>query len=227
MRGKPGSGLSLTRRARLPVPCLMMVTDSRLAGGADALVLAVRQALSGGVNVVQLREKHLPPDQLLGLARRLREATSGRALLLVNGPIEVAVDSDADGLHLPENAPSVQRPHEMFLIGRSVHSLEAAERAAAESADYVVAGPVFQTASHPGEPAAGIRLIRGTSTAVPLPVLAIGGITAEGVGPVMRAGASGVVVISAILGERSPEGGARVLREALDAAYSRLDRVGG
>lgn len=197
----------------------MLVTDRRLAGGADRLVAAVSKAVEAGVNAVQLREKDLPEEELLHLARRLREATRGRALLIVNGSLTVALQSGADGLHLPEASP---RPEKTvgLLLGRSVHSVDAARKAEAEGAGYVLAGPVFETPSHPGEAPAGIRLIRGIATAVRLPVIAIGGITPDAVGPVMRGGASGVAVISAILGQRSVSGGARMMREALDVAFA-------
>src|SRR3990172_8749667 len=93
-----------------PLPTLMLVTDRTLCGGVDALVRAVEAAVAGGVNAVQLREKDLSPAELLPLARRLREVTGGRALLLVNGPPEVALACDADGVHLPPHAPLIHPP---------------------------------------------------------------------------------------------------------------------
>src|SRR3990170_4672945 len=91
---------------RLPVPTLMLVTDRTLAGGEDALVDAVAAAVAGGVDAVQLRGKDLPPDRLLALAHRLRDVTARTgALLIVNGPLEVALTANADGVHLPEAAP--------------------------------------------------------------------------------------------------------------------------
>ena len=101
----------------LPTPCLMAVTDRALCavpagrqGGADGLVAAVEAAVIGGANAVQLREKDLPPAELLALARRLRDVTRGRALLVVNGPPEVAAAAGADGVHLPEGAPMHLKP---------------------------------------------------------------------------------------------------------------------
>lgn len=203
----------------------MLVTDRRLAGGADRLVTAVAKAVEAGVNAVQLREKDLSEDDLLALARRLREITRGRALLIVNGSLMVAMKSKADGLHLPEDSPCPKKIGGL-LLGRSVHSVDAALKAEAEGAGYVVAGPVFETPSHPGEPPTGIHLVRNVATAVRLPVIAIGGITPDAVGPVVRAGASGVAAISAILGQRSPSGGARMLREALDVASAPTNGAG-
>jgi len=204
----------------------MVVTDRVLCGGADGLAAAVEAAVSGGADAVQLREKDpdgrsLPASELSTLARRLRAVTQGRALLLVNGPLEVAVAVGADGVHLPEGAPMLPRPRRGFLVGRSVHSAEAACRAEAAGADYLIAGPIFETRSHPGVEPAGLALVEEIARAVRVPVLAIGGVTAGRVEEVVRAGASGVAVISAVLAQPA-EGGAaaEALRRALDAAWS-------
>ena len=206
----------------LSLPCLMVVTDRALCGGAEGLVAAVEAAVSGGADAVQLREKDLADGELLPLARRLRAVTQGRALLVVNGPLEVAVAVEADGVHLPEDAPMLPRPRRGFLVGRSVHSAEAARRAGAEGADYLIAGPIFETRSHPGVRPAGLALVEEIARAVRVPVLAIGGVTAGRVEEVVRAGASGVAVISAVLAQPA-EGGAaaEALRRALDAAWER------
>jgi thiamine-phosphate pyrophosphorylase len=204
----------------LKLPVLMLVTDRRLAGGEDVLVHAVSEAIAGGVTVVQLREKDLAPAELLPLARRLREVTAGKAVLLVNGPTEIALAVAADGIHLPEAAPMVERPDRPFMVARSVHSREAAEAAWAECNDYLVAGPVFESPSHPGVRGSGPKLIETIAGAVAVPVIAIGGVTAERAEEIMRAGAAGVAVISAVLGSPSPGGAAAALRSALDSAWA-------
>ncbi len=208
-------------------PCLMLVSDRSLCAGVDGLVAAVEAAVTGGVDAVQLREKDMPSEELLPLARRLRQAMEGRAvptgrqaLLLVNGPLAVALAAEADGVHLPEDAPPVHRPREGFLVGRSVHSLAAARRAEAEGADYLIAGPVYETPSHPGREPAGLALIEEITQSVRTPTLAIGGVTAERVEEVVRSGASGVAVISAILAQRDSQAAAEGLRRALDVAWA-------
>jgi thiamine-phosphate pyrophosphorylase len=203
---------------RLTPPILMLITDRHVAGGEDALVDAVARAVEGGVSAVQLREKDLPPEALLPLALRLRAVTRDRATLIVNGPLEIALAAEADGVHLPEAAPPIERPSRPLLIGRSVHSREAAEQAWSECSDYLIAGPVFETRSHPGAPLAGSELIEAIAGAVAIPVLAVGGITAGRVPEVMRAGAKGVAVISAILASPSPREAARLLRQQLTLA---------
>ena len=197
----------------------MVVTDRVLCGGEDALVAAVEAAVSGGADAVQLREKDLADGDLLALARRLREVTRG-AVLVVNGTPAVAEAVGADGVHLSEDAPPASRPHDGFLVGRSVHSLEAARRAEAAGVDYLIAGPVYETRSNPGAAPAGPALIEGAAGAVRVPVLAIGGVTPERVEEVVRAGASGVAVISAVLAQGDPRAAAEALRRALDAAWS-------
>lgn len=197
----------------------MLVTDRRMAGGEDALLDAVAEAVEGGVNAVQLREKDLPEAELLPLARRLREVTARRALLLVNGPLEVALEAEADGVHLPEHAPAQGGgPDPHVIVGRSVHSVDAAGRAEREGAGYLVVGPVFETASHPEAQAGGLEIIRKVVSATRVPVLGIGGITSKNAADVMRAGASGVAVISAILGAEFPGVAASELRDAVDGS---------
>lgn len=205
-----------------PVPCLMLVSDRSLCSGADGLVAAVDAAVRGGADAVQLREKELPPDELLPLASRLREMTrqTAGALLLVNGPLDVALAAAADGVHLPEAALPAERRRPGFLVGRSVHSEEAARRAEEEGADYLIAGPVYQTRSHPGVQPAGVSLIEQVAGSVRVPVLAIGGVTAARVEEVVRAGASGVAVISAVLARPDRRAAASELRSALDAAWA-------
>lgn len=200
---------------RLPDPSLMLVTDRRLAGGEDALLRAVDEAIAGGVNIVQLREKDLPHEELAALARRLREVTQGRALLIVNSAADVAEECGADGVHLPEDAQMVRSS---LLVGRSVHSVDAAKRAEAEGADYVIAGPVYKTRSHPGRAPLGVDEIGKICEVVRLPVIAIGGIDYQRAAAVVCAGARGIAVISAIISAPSPRGAASGLREAIAAA---------
>jgi len=203
---------------KLPIPCLILITDRRLCQRLS-LEEAVARAVAGGVNVVQLREKDLAAVQLVPLADRLRAITQGKALLIVNRRLDVALLCAADGVHLPERGPSVAATRRLagdgFIIGRSVHSVEEAVKAQEEGADYVQVGAIFPTRSHPGVSPGGPALLESVAARVTIPILAVGGITAENVGQVMRAGASGAAVISAILGSPSPAAAARRLAEAM------------
>ncbi len=142
----------------------------------------------------------------------------------MNDRVDVALAAEADGAHLGEAGlpvPAARRAvalRERFLIGRSVHSLEGAREAAHAGADYLLFGNVFATASHPGKEPAGTEMLARVAAGVPVPVIAIGGITPENAAECRRAGAAGVAVISAILDVPDPEAAARELRRCLDDA---------
>lgn len=211
---------------KLPDPCLCLVTDRRV-GDESTLVKRVAEAVRGGVDLVQLREKDLHGAQLLELAERLRDAIGDRALLLVNERVDVAAALPADGVQLGEDAipvPAVRRilgPE--MLIGRSVHSTEGASRAAADGADFLVAGTMFASRSHPGEEPAGPGLVRKMTKECSLPIIGIGGITPVNSGKVIAAGAVGVAVITGILADPKPGEAARRLKEAMMEARSPLN----
>jgi thiamine-phosphate pyrophosphorylase len=210
------------RMRRWPSPCLMLVTDrSRLRGVPVETVVSL--AVTGGVNAIQLREKDLPSADVYHAAVTLHSVVRGRAVLVVNDRIDVALACGADGVHLPEDSLPVRAAREIAgascVIGRSVHSAASAALAEEDGADYVIAGNVFETASKPGKPAAGLTLVREVAEAVQVPVIAIGGITAENAGDVIAAGADGVAVIRALLDANDPKAAAERLRSAIDAAY--------
>lgn len=215
-------------RPRVPVPPLMLVTDSsdgpvgaRLRG--RALSEAVRAAVEGGANMVQVREKALSHDELVVLAAHLRRAIDGRALLLVNGDVDAAAEAGADGVHLPADGISIAearaRGGDGLLISRAVHGFEEAAAAEREGADVIVLGTVFRSASHPGGRVIGVEGVRAACAGVHVPLLAIGGVTAANAGEVMRAGASGVAVIGAIFDAEDAREAARALRAAIDSAW--------
>jgi len=209
----------------LPVPCLALVTDRTLCTDVP-LLEKVAQAVAGGANLVQLREKDLPAGDLLPLAQCLRQITAGRALLLVNDRLDVALAAGADGVHLPERGLPVAEVRRLvgrdLIIGRSVHSLGEARRAQEEGADYVQVGTIYPSRSHPDAVPAGPRLIEEVACQLGIPVLAIGGVTAETVPEVMQAGAAGVAVVSAILGASSPQLAAEALWRAIRSAWAEV-----
>lgn len=205
------------------LPLLCLVTDRhRCAGGA--LEDVVDAAVEGGVGMVQLREKDLPPARLYELARRLRDITRDRALLVVNGRLDVAMAAGADGVQLPENGIGVAAARRVagasLLLGRSVHSVNGAVAAEAQGADLVVFGAVFATRSHDGAPPQGIELLRRASGRVAIPLLAIGGVTAENVEAVIESGASGAAVITAITESGEPREAARELVARMRESWS-------
>ena len=201
----------------------MLITDrSRLRG--RALEIVCSQAVEGGAHAVQLREKDLPTAELYELAATLHAVLRGRALMLVNDRIDVALAIGADGVHLPERSLPGSKARaaagDSCIIGRSVHSVEAAVTAEAEGADYLQVGTIFETSSKAGRPAAGLSLINEVRDAVSIPIIAVGGINADNAADVIAAGADGVAVIGAIMDADDPRQAARDLRRVIDAAYA-------
>ena len=146
-------------KPKLPLPCLCLVTDRARAASGD-LVDTARAAVEGGVGMIQLREKDLPASELLSLARELRSVTEGRALLIVNDRVDVALLSGADGVQLGEKGLDAASARRLvgpdMLIGRSVHSVEGAAEAEADGADFLVLGTIFESlASRSGHGRAG------------------------------------------------------------------------
>jgi thiamine-phosphate pyrophosphorylase len=193
----------------------MLVTDREVAGGTERLLEKVASAVEGGVNIVQLRDKDLPHDELMPLVESLRQAIGDRAKLVLNRPPVTALKAQADGVHLPEDAETPEEWPRRLLIGRSVHSLASARRAEADGTDYVAFGPIYETRSHSGAPAMGSQALREVIQAVSIPVVAIGGITLGSVPELVSAGASGVAVIRAVLDAADPRAAAEALRDAL------------
>ncbi len=215
---------------KLDLPCLCLVTDRRRAP-AGGLADMVDAAVSGGAGMVQLREKDMPAGDLLALARRLRQTTRGRALLIVNDRVDVAILCGADGVQLGENALDVASCRALagadMLIGRSVHSVEGAARAVCEGADFLTLGTIFDTPSHPGAETGGTELVRSVADMVDAPIIAIGGIDASNIGKAIEAGADGAAVISAIAASREPAGAARRLADGMRRAGAARARGSG
>jgi thiamine-phosphate pyrophosphorylase len=202
--------------ARRADPALVLVTDATRLRGRD-LVDVVRDAVAGGVNVVQLRERQLPHDELVVLGRRVRQAIANRALLFVNGDVAAAIEIGADGVHFPE-AMADEPQSGALLVSRAVHSVEAAVAAQRSGADLIQLGTVFDTRSHPGVPTLGVEGVREACERVGTPVIAIGGITSANAAEVVRAGAAGIAVIGAIFDADGPRIAAADLRAALAVA---------
>jgi thiamine-phosphate pyrophosphorylase len=177
------------------------ITDSKF-GKHEELA---KRALEMGVRIIQLREKKMKDRELIMTARRLRELTeSYDALLILNDRVDVAIASDADGVHLGQEDMPLETAREIFdgIVGISVHSVEEAIKA--KKADYLGAGPVFRTTTKEDarEPI-GIEGVRGIVSATKLPVFAIGGIRLDNVEKVLETGVSGVAVVSALVNDRA------------------------
>ncbi len=166
---------------------------------------SVKMAIDGGVKAIQLRGKNLSAKELLKIGERLRHLTHIESVkLFINDRIDVAMAIQADGVHLGQNSMPVKLARETsgdrFIIGVSTHSLKEAMDAEAGGADFITVGPIFETESklRYGSPV-GLTTLADVCRKVKIPVFAIGGISIERVNSVMKEGAHGVAVISAIL----------------------------
>lgn len=177
-------------------------------GGFEPLIARIRAAARAGVDWVQIREKDLAGRDMEALvARAVREVreAGNAARVIVNDRLDVAIAAGADGVHLGERSISVRDACAFrgrvglareFLVGASSHSIQEAATAEAAGADYVFFGPVFATPSKAefGEPQ-GLAKLGTVCAKLRVPVLAIGGITAENASQCARVGAAGAAAI--------------------------------
>jgi len=220
--GTPGAGWQppardgAGRRERLAASRLYVCTPIRpdLGEFADAV-------LGAGVDLVQLRDKQTEAGPLLAAAAVLKAAADRHgALFAVNDRADVALAAGADVLHLGQDDLPLTWARRILgddvLLGRSTHDPGQAARAAAEPWDYLVAGPVWATATKPGRPATGTALLEAVAALdPPQPWFAIGGIDLDNLDQVTAAGATRVVVVRAITTAPDPAFAARTLRERL------------
>jgi thiamine-phosphate diphosphorylase len=179
------------------------VTDRRRFNlSPAALVERAVAAAARGATVVQLRERDLPDAQLLDLARRLMDALApGGTSLLINDRTDIALAAGAAGVHLRGDGPAGSRVRAIvpagFIIGRSVHALDEIDAAIADGAcDYLMYGTVFPSAGKPADhPVAGLARLAEACRRSPLPLIAIGGMTADREADVARAGAAGLAAV--------------------------------
>lgn len=170
---------------------------------------AVRQALEAGVSIVQLREKSMTDRRLLESARRIREWTrEAGALFIMNDRADLAVLSEADGVHVGQDELTVREARRIVgssrLVGVSTHTIEQARQAVLDGADYIGVGPVFTSGTKSFEQLAGLDFVRQVAAEIQLPWFAIGGISSANLTAVKSAGATRVAVSGAICNSPIP-----------------------
>jgi thiamine-phosphate pyrophosphorylase len=203
-----------------------LVTQSNRSQGRTSREI-VEAAIAGGVDIVQIREKHRSARERLDLARELRPLTARNGVaLVVNDRVDIAGAADADGVHLGDDDLPVAAARKQLgdeaLIGRSVSSVAGAREAAAAGADYLGVGAVFHTDSKnvtDEKQAIGLDVVRAIDSAVDLPFVGIGGVTPENAADIVAAGADGVAVISAITAAEDPQAATRGLTDAVADGY--------
>jgi thiamine-phosphate pyrophosphorylase len=190
------------------------------------LPTVIAQALSAGVDWVQIREKDLPGAALLALAGEAVAEAKGHSRVVINDRLDVAMAARADGVHLGETslpvaqvsawirkARAAGQVEKGFVVGASCHSLESARQAERDGADYIFFGPAFATPSKAafGAPQ-GLERLREVCAGLRIPALAIGGITLENARRCIEAGAAGIAAIRLFQNAKDPAGVVAALR---------------
>ncbi|WP_010587771.1 thiamine phosphate synthase [Schlesneria paludicola] len=180
----------------------------------------VKSALDAGVRLIQLREKTLSDRDFVNLARRLRKWTASQeALLIINDRPDIAVVSEADGVHVGQDELTVHDARRVVgpnrIVGVSTHSIEQARAAVLDGADYLGVGPTFQSGTKSFSEFPGTHFVAQVAAEIRLPWYAIGGIDTSNIEEVVRAGATRVAVSGAICRTPSPAVAAKHLLDVL------------
>lgn len=206
------------------IPALHAVTNDAILSRPDFFGVAVRVMCALGTKgAIQLRTRWLSAARLYELAAALVEAErSTGCWVIVNDRVDIALASGAHGAQLTSHSLTLEQARTFapkFPLGASVHSVTEGIAAADGGADWLVAGHVYSTPSHPGQPGRGAELVGAIAAATPIPCIAIGGIRPEHVAPLRTAGAHGVAVIRGIWDARDAERAAFDYVSSYDSHY--------
>lgn len=195
---------------------LSYVDNSGAVPVADAMI-------EGGVDLIQLRGKERPIEELIDLAAALHELTAGSSTpLIVNDHAEIAVKVPVEGVHVGQDDDVVadvrRRVDRKILVGKSTHSLEQALAAQREDVDYIGFGPIFATPTKPDYQPIGLKEIERVHRDVVLPIFCIGGIKLDNLKQIITAGARRVAIVSGLLKAADIAEYARTCKNLLNSA---------
>ncbi len=202
---------------------LYLVTDAALSRGRSHRAI-VEAAIQGGVTVVQYREKAASTRRMIQEAAELVALCRAAGVpLIVNDRVDVALAVDADGVHVGQDDMPADLARKLIgpdkLLGVSAENAEQARDAEKQGADYVGASPIFATATKPDAPAPiGPAGLEALARAIAIPIVAIGGLNAGNAATMVRAGAAGIAVVSALTSAADVLSAARELRRVIDEA---------
>jgi thiamine-phosphate pyrophosphorylase len=200
---------------------LHILTDTVLQSRFSHMEIT-RLAIAGGADTIQYRQKSGSTRQMIEIARNMKRLCSEAGVMfIVNDRLDVAIAAEADGVHLGQDDFPIPMARELLgegrIIGGSAATLDEARKCLSEGADYVGFGPVYPTSSKDDAgPVSGIDILKQVVEIIPLPIIAIGGVGAENTAIVIRAGAHGIAVISAVCCQDDPEEATRSLYQALN-----------
>jgi len=200
---------------------LYVIIDTQALKGRSHLEVT-SQVISGGAKIIQLRDKLLSKKELLAIAHQLRSLCAEQnVLFIINDYLDIALATEADGLHLGQNDLPIKVAHQLLpidkILGGSVTTEDQAITAEAEGADYIAVGSIYPTTYKKTATVVGVERLRQVRQATSLPLVAIGGINKDNAAEVIAAGANSVAVISAVLEAESPEEAARQIIDSLGA----------
>ena len=206
---------------------LHVLTDVVLQSRFSHIELT-RLAIAGGADTIQFRQKSGSTKEMIEIARQMKRLCEDAGVaFIVNDRIDVAIAAEADGVHLGQDDFPIPLARKLLgegpIIGGSAATMDEARICLSEGAEYVGFGPVYPTTSKDDAgPVSGIDILKQVVEAIPLPIIAIGSVSVENTPQVMKAGAHGIAVISAVCCQEDPEQATRKLHRALYA-----DSAGG
>ncbi len=180
-------------------------------------------AIKGGADTIQFRQKTGATREMIKICRGMKRLCEEAGVtFIVNDRVDVAIASEANGVHLGQDDFPIPLARKLLgknrIIGGSAVTLEEAQDCLSEGADYIGFGPVYPTTSKDDAgPVTGIALLEEVVKAISIPIIAIGGVTAENTPEVIRAGAQGIAVISAVCCQENPEQATRDLSQTLQS----------
>lgn len=200
-------------------PTLYLITDSTYHT-ADSLLATVDEALAGGATLVQLREKDAGGRAYLALAERVKAVTDRYGVpLIIDDRADVALACDAAGVHVGAEDLPVEAVRRLLgpdkIVGATAKTIEAAVSAYAQGADYLGTGAVYPTTTHVTTKITPVETLNAICRAVPIPVIAIGGLTADNMGVLANSPIAGVAVVSAVMKAEDPRLAAETLRDGV------------
>lgn len=195
------------------------VTDQAFTG-EKTLTEQIREALSSGVTLLQLREKHLDKQKFLEEALLVRELTKHYGVpLIINDDVDIALQCGADGVHVGQNDLSPSKVRRLLgpdrILGVTAKTVEQAVKAFEEGADYIGSGALFPSPTKKDAIPLTLEQLSAICRSVPIPVTAIGGITCENVSSLKGTGIAGAAVVSGIFGQKDIPAAVRTLKEQL------------
>ena len=197
---------------------MYLVLDSQILG-YEALLKTAEEAIASGVDIIQLRDKTASAGNMIQVAQQIARLAKGKIPFIVNDRVDVALAVGADGVHLGQEDLPLRQARQMMgeeaIIGISCQTLEHAQQAQQEGADYIGFGSVYKTKTKPVRRPMELKLLKDVVEKIQIPVFAIGGIDHENIPPLIRLGIERVAVTRSILMVADVRQATRKLKEAV------------